>query len=97
MRISDWSSDVCSSDLALVPHSRRQTPEILHQLFGALVFPLRHRLRIVGQTDRLGVDYLATGEPLPELFGKEGHDRMQQPQAAIERKSVVKGTGVPVR
>src|SRR3546814_15614714 len=42
MRISDWSSDVCSSDLVTVPVSKRTRPE-LARLIGLLVdtLPLR--------------------------------------------------------
>src|SRR3546814_9540474 len=37
MRISDWSSDVCSSDLCRVPHKRalHRPPPLLHQCGGA--------------------------------------------------------------
>src|SRR3546814_9304399 len=31
MRISDWSSDVCSSDLQRIAFAPRQHPEALHQ------------------------------------------------------------------
>src|SRR3546814_19529844 len=46
MRISDWSSDVCSSDLFLNNHSRVLWPKI-QQLLGEDIFTFWQRLQTI--------------------------------------------------
>src|SRR3546814_9970904 len=69
MRISDWSSDVCSSDLAVVP----QDVGLILYTAGTTANPkgalIRHRAQ-VGNSRNLGIRYKVTGadkvwSPLP--------------------------------
>src|SRR3546814_1166285 len=60
MRISDWSSDVCSSDLVEPPHPRRALTDLGHALVPVLdqvVAPPGQRARIV-TPEVLGVLHL---------------------------------------
>src|SRR3546814_19391086 len=50
MRISDWSSDVCSSDLAVHPGPR--TPHSLEDMLDALRFGFQRRPSPVHRLDR---------------------------------------------
>src|SRR3546814_3249065 len=75
MRISDWSSDVCSSDLhlAIGAHIDIDAPALA--LGGLLIFPCREML--AGRDDhRIGPSGLDTGIPLRRdrgiLRGPEG-------------------------
>src|SRR3546814_4550012 len=57
MRISDWSSDVCSSDLALLPrHAQHPLQVVAHH--GGLGRHRRHLLELVELALRLGLDRL---------------------------------------
>src|SRR3546814_12239995 len=60
MRISDWSSDVCSSDLAVVP----QDVGLILYTSGTTANPkgalIRHRAQ-VGNSRNLGIRYEVTG------------------------------------
>src|SRR3546814_4146407 len=63
MRISDWSSDVCSSDLLVQLHAKRLIQALLQQAAGVLCkkleqYALAHRkhmaLRIVAKNESMG-------------------------------------------
>src|SRR3546814_11060467 len=88
MRISDWSSDVCSSDLALVEllDPARQVTD-LHRAGIGDVDPLDPRgPGLVGQSGAVTLG--ARGE----------HDRAFDERADVgDRKSVVEGKSVSVR
>src|SRR3546814_10942867 len=85
MRISDWSSDVCSSDLLVLT-----TPKPIPGGDGALLAALARPATI--QDDRLAaVD--ADFSQLPK-FGAPG---TIVSQTALDRKSVVSGKSVSVR
>src|SRR3546814_14299169 len=86
MRISDWSSDVCSSDL----------PEIIaeaEKVLTALALPVTLDRALVG-----GAAYEATGHPLPPetlakaqaadaiLFGAVGDPRFDNVERSEERR-----------
>src|SRR3546814_12375082 len=89
MRISDWSSDVCSSDLLL-----RATGGV-----GAVAWTVRHPLRVPairrvprrtgGLPDADRHRGLATGGPRP--------DERPGPNGGADRKSVGEGKSVSVR
>src|SRR3546814_19574339 len=89
MRISDWSSDVCSSDLKVrrLPLPRGET-DIFHD-----------RLcddQIVDSPEPV----LRLGHPLAEPLGVQrvlvGIERLQKIRRVADRKSVVKGKSVDV-
>src|SRR3546814_20586220 len=84
MRISDWSSDVCSSDLGPRPPARDD-----HRAQAA--GRRGHRTGAVGQGDRVGRD-----RPGRRRGGDEVVSAVlsEQPQ---DRKSVVEGKSVSVR
>src|SRR3546814_18091670 len=90
MRISDWSSDVCSSDLQL----RRRRRQPIDQRLGALTQPrrahLRHHLLAVlldwrGDETEADCDEIGLGPRRGERAGP------------ADRESGVKGTSVSVR
>src|SRR3546814_12756069 len=109
MRINDWSSDVCSSDLetaAEVDERRGNTP-LLSQFCGK-----RHRLRL--RLDkcrrieilRAGKDMKATKitARIPDAVQQRRHQRHIHTEGLsatahlhADRKSVVEGKSVPVR
>src|SRR3546814_14688910 len=84
MRISDWSSDVCSSDLASAGSGRRGG-SASHSLHGqpgsALRFPARR----------------SSGWRLPPAAGTAFRAGQQRSPAEEDRKSDVKGKSVAVR
>src|SRR3546814_19329105 len=95
MRISDWSSDVCSSDLKLgLAECRDGDVELIGDLYAlmqaaeidmTLWFPAL-----------AGVDVQAPSlAPMSDAF----YDPVKQRESedALDRKSVVSGTGVSVR
>src|SRR3546814_15918523 len=82
MRISDWSSDVCSSDL---PAGGRDP---------VLPADVRAAPGLAGDCPRLPIgteDPALAGPPDPPAAGVRRHDRR------LDRKSVVYGTSVSVR
>src|SRR3546814_20070427 len=89
MRISDWSSDVCSSDLEVV-QQQGAGPD------PQAVFRQREQRQVF---DAPGVDAER------QQFAEHAHDLRDHPQpdavdrvvAGIDRKSVVKGKSVSVR
>src|SRR3546814_17799400 len=97
MRMSDWSSDVCSSDLETVAH--------LQEHFGGLdpklgtVLRLRHGeganrvdLPLDGGNDTVRASTLWDEEPDGRLNVRPGDSFIM-----LERKSVVSGKSVSVR
>src|SRR3546814_8154118 len=92
MRISDWSSDVCSSDL------QRMDLAGLHQRQQALHIDARRRHQRVDQQDSLVEQGGAT--QLPPLVGREPpherkavrmHPRRGEPQNHVARRDLVGG------
>src|SRR3546814_6554236 len=76
MRISDWSSDVCSSDLVVVGLGRELAAE------GGLRIGLEDRpvqRAVVGHDDRLGI-----GDELGEEADEE--QRQENPERSEERR-----------
>src|SRR3546814_1677351 len=63
MRISDWSSDVCSSDLDLARPARDQRPRLGNQIGEG---PARHGAARIGD-DAIGAEFVAAF-----LHGQEG-------------------------
>src|SRR3546814_6916990 len=51
MRISDWSSDVCSSDLAVAAEREAMRPEGAHRDHAAVVRALERRTRRAGEAE----------------------------------------------
>src|SRR3546814_11947378 len=103
MRISDWSSDVCSSDLLLlIGHSRPFICEALRQCIGE-PFHLRHGLAsrlargsVPGYGHRriavIALELLRARCPFNLCKRAAGHHFA----GCIVRKSVVEGKGVSV-
>src|SRR3546814_17031418 len=95
MRISDWSSDVCSSDLVddiegtgdLGVRLRAQ----LLDLGAHVVEVLRHFAGFVDGVEAVGGDLGAVGHVL------DSSDEVGDRVAERQRKSVVSGTSVSVR
>src|SRR3546814_17955456 len=84
MRISDWSSDVCSSDLPAAQHDRLDPPGIGDA--GQRVAVQQHQVGTVPRRDAAG----AVAQP---VAGR----RRRRLQALLDRKSVVAGKRVSVR
>src|SRR3546814_17216755 len=98
MRISDWSSDVCSSDLALADYLRRERIDLLvdatHPFAARITDNAEAACRLSG-TPRLLVER-------PPWQAVAGDDWILVPDAeaaagALDRKSVVVGKSVSVR
>src|SRR3546814_19719789 len=89
MRISDWSSDVCSSDLLLVPESRKGKR-------GKIGFAIRFHLA-PGVEPRLAEDRRGAGLLMPD--GSYWQLRLAGgncgSQAMLEESSWVDGEGRP--
>src|SRR3546814_1307938 len=87
MRISDWSSDVCSSDLRRPPRaprhhvSRRRHERLSRQRARLLPSPVRRWRRLPADLPALGTE--------PDRYGGAGRSG--------DRKSVVEGKSVSVR
>src|SRR3546814_19701042 len=91
MRISDWSSDVCSSDLML-----QHGVELRLEAFAVPVALARAQARLLAQEAPLPVGKEAAGDDR----GGVGPVLEQQAVALVQagdRKSVVKGKSVAVR
>src|SRR3546814_13829173 len=85
MRISDWSSDVCSSDLAFLIAVRGSIVALQLDQRGDLESQLLDLAFQDFELLRLRIENLVAG-------GAIGDERL-----GIDRKSVVKGTSVSVR
>src|SRR3546814_1941021 len=84
MRISDWSSDVCSSDLARAPGTRRTSPSVF---VGSQESADRLELgRVVGGRDQQDVVEAEAGQPLQPFAGLF---RRADERDFRDRKSVV--------
>src|SRR3546814_17234683 len=92
MRISDWSSDVCSSDLSV----RAQRREILRHVDreGEAA-----RLHALAAKDQRRVAGRQIGEHRAQIWhGDDDQQRVEVGHAGpLDRKSVVQGTSVSVR
>src|SRR3546814_14389817 len=73
MRISDWSSDVCSSDLPADRRSRFSTPFV--ECAGT-------RARRTRQSDRLGASFPGACQPLPTSERGDGKWKGRRTEAA---------------
>src|SRR3546814_3346439 len=73
MRISDWSSDVCSSDLALAVH---------HALYALA----RNRLEVAGFAEHDAAFFRARNDRLGERMFGTFFQRCRQPQRSEERR-----------
>src|SRR3546814_12979971 len=93
MRISDWSSDVCSSDLILHPFA----------IGGDEDRGWRARVDLLGQSRRRGEHWLDLGAAGFRIILREFADRVGQAGGGVDadligdRKSVVSGKSVSVR
>src|SRR3546814_18670061 len=94
MRISDWSSDVCSSDLLGVQRGRLRRAAQLEQRRPRALGRLGYRHRIFGEL--VGLDDLADHARKFLGRGVAAGSLAQHPKPA-DRKSVVKGKSVSVR
>src|SRR3546814_18163150 len=84
MRISDWSSDVCSSDLRLIASGEDYGTHLLPAIARPSLFGMAHTSRTQGGTDRAARCH----RPLAG-DGREGD--------LADRTSVVSGKRVEVR
>src|SRR3546814_20629875 len=99
MRISDWSSDVCSSDLDVVAHGAEEQRDVLHHEadaaadVGGVVLPQIHAVHQDGALGRL---VEADEQPADgRLAGADAADDADP--LARDRKSAVSGKSVSVR
>src|SRR3546814_5991292 len=93
MRISDWSSDVCSSDLAAAKVDRRRAPRFRQreERKGHQVLAVARR-----HVARQGAEQIELF-PLPRWVGQgDGHRRAtdQRPRLSAERRSAYSGSDV---
>src|SRR3546814_13388578 len=103
MRISDWSSDVCSSELAAVvaldrDHPCAGTEQRARQAAGTGT-DLEHRLaiEIAGQCGDAVEELFVEQEILPERLARREAVRAHRVAKRRDRKSVVEGKSVSVR
>src|SRR3546814_19305024 len=72
MRISDWSSDVCSSDLmstcGLVIEAATEREEIKRSIFEAVGKVLGHQAVLASNTSSIPITRLAQAAPHPKRF-----------------------------
>src|SRR3546814_17677190 len=90
MRISDWSSDVCSSDLALIAHwsaSGMGTPQAMTAAIGPAQGPV---LVMSGSRSPVTAAQIAASVSYPRI-------PMDADGLCTDRKSVVLGKSVSVR
>src|SRR3546814_19211526 len=90
MRISDWSSDVCSSDLATSDEPVVAVVRVVQGFGGG-----DHVVQILGERDTRVLEYLGipVGDPVVDVEG-QGID----PAVRLrDRRSVVQGKRVSVR
>src|SRR3546814_11131283 len=92
MRISDWSSDVCSSDLKAKAHTRRRTIDDTEQRLVHTRQP-RHRHMQCACKLAYGCSAIVAGS----LHHANVSAHAEQSSRAGDRKSVVKGKSVSVR
>src|SRR3546814_20356738 len=94
MRISDWSSDVCSSDLAAgtVPFYRQRFAEAGVDPAAAVTWGSIARLPILKRSDLQGA-----GEAIKTTALPKSHGRRHDIETSGDRKSVVEGKSVSVR
>src|SRR3546814_16989009 len=99
MRISDWSSDVCSSDLRGVAEVRKSA--IHRGLQGTRraqrAPPPRRRSEIARRDRRVGGQSCAGPRLSRQAARRSGDARDAEDDAAGDRKSVVEGKGESVR
>src|SRR3546814_11854324 len=95
MRISDWSSDVCSSDLVVRPHQRFAVDILLQQPL-AHHQPQRTARAAIGLVGGL-VDDMAQVVEAAGARRTPGGEPVLAALSALARKSVVAGTRVSVR
>src|SRR3546814_12026435 len=100
MRISDWSSDVCSSDLAWHPLGRfEQLPKAVDSAalsHAAFADVARHAASNGWQADQLLIDVTSGFEGAQDLFAIARAEGVR-PTLPVDRKSVVQGKRVAVR
>src|SRR3546814_6623182 len=85
MRISDWSSDVCSSDLAL--REKGQSEEEIAAAFFVGVNVVKQRLRLAAVSEKLLDIYAEDGMSLEHLMAftvTADHARQEQVWDAIQ-------------
>src|SRR3546814_13517837 len=100
MRISDWSSDVCSSDLA-----HREIAGIKHLPdvavaggFQAALFGVHVQALALAHHQRVAADEASWRQPLHQgAAWHTQHPALHAGQAVQDRKSVGEGTSVSVR
>src|SRR3546814_19496622 len=101
MRISDWSSDVCSSDLMRLPELSAQLPVVRLEDAGMARQMAEYVLHGIVQASRQFSDYAALQQAgqwrqLPPIRYADWPVGIMG-LGAIDRKSVVKGKSVSVR
>src|SRR3546814_13538083 len=94
MRISDWSSDVCSSDLPLPLGLRRLAHAAAPALAAGRGGAGRRREGLESQPHRRRAQSAEPDLPLLHPGGRRGEQLLHE---ALDRKSVVSGKGVSGR
>src|SRR3546814_18062096 len=103
MRISDWSSDVCSSDLLSVVVETSDTPSLRALVSSKGIDPSALQLETSADVARQSLERVAAG---PTFFLGEDHSEPVNANAtrkrteeisAFDRKSDVKGKRMSVR
>src|SRR3546814_17060752 len=99
MRISDWSSDVCSSDLIKRQLSQYIQQPIVSVIVNNFAGTFSQQVRIVGATERpASLPYRANMTLLDEMISVGGlSEYAAGNKDSLERKSVVQGKSVSVR
>src|SRR3546814_6546536 len=94
MRISDWSSDVCSSDLASAPGADRVEDLLARMTLEEKVAQLE--VVWTGKTGIFDANYQFDAAKMAKVY-PDGIGGVARPSDAQDRKSVVEGTSVSVR
>src|SRR3546814_15853444 len=84
MRISDWSSDVCSSDLAEVDYFHPDLEPVLQSTYGVIVY--QEQVMLISQI--IGGYTLGGADLLRRAMGKKKAEEMAKHRAIFEKGAV---------
>src|SRR3546814_10113221 len=80
MRISDWSSDVCSSDLAAQRAGLHQIPALVRELDDAATY----EIALVENIQRLDLNAIEEASAYRKLIEDFGHNRSEEHTSELQ-------------